>query len=229
MNITEELQNHKKISRMKFLPEDLKPVSRIFKYKEHINSDKSIYWSYTTTNKKIETDLNVGGYDVSKARVAEIHKKALGYNLEIDPTTYKKPFIKKSINQGVHDVEIHTKNIEPKDGFVYQRLLNNSTEYRYFYSDSAPCFCLKKTKVKNDFSMAFENAELCELTAKQNESIHKFCKAFGLNFTELDILIERGKVYIIDVNNVAGNGELFSKFKDGAEAEKLYIKQLECL
>lgn len=212
---------------MNFKPQNLEPVSRLYHYRNYIQSDKSIYWNYTTFGEQIETDLNKGCFNVSKKKVHVVHEKTFGYSLKVNPKTYKGKFIEKSEFQGRHDVIIHDKPCEPKYDKVYEKLLNNSTEYRYFYHKEP--FVVKKSRVKNDFTMSFLEAELTTFTKKQHEQIHEFCKEFGIDFAELDILIHRKRLYIIDVNNIAGNGNFFANCKNGSEIEQLYINQIKSL
>ena len=213
---------------MNFTPHDLQPVSRLFGYRNLIISEKSIYWNYETFGDKIPTDLNAGCYDVSKKRVAEVHKKALGYNLAVNPLTFKRKYLKKTNLQGVKEIEVLTGKNQPEEGYVYERLLDNSTEYRYFYHKKYP-FVLKKTKKQNDFSNDFIKCELVEFTAEQHNQVNKFGVEFGIDWAELDILISANKIYIIDVNNIAGNGNLFQRCENGAQIEKLYIRQIQSL
>ena len=213
---------------MIFKPQPLQPVSRLFHYKDYLTSNKSIYWDYRTYGEQVETDLNKGCYNMDKNKLHAIHNEVLGYSAKIDPETFKGTYIEKSIHQGRHDAVICTENQSPKADKVYERYLDNSIEYRYFYHKNFP-FVVKKTRQKGDFSMGFESAELWKFTDKQNEQIKLFCEAYGIDFAELDVIIYRKKIYIIDVNNMAGNGLFFQKFKDGEACEKLYIKQLQNL
>lgn len=211
---------------MIFTPHELKPNSRLFRYKDSINSDKRILWCYDTYTTYKHLDYNSGCFDVSKDRVQFIHEKALGYSAKINPLSYNEPFIEKSTLQFKHDALIYNSPCTPKHGKVYEMLLDNSIEFRYFFCVNAPDFVIKKTRVKNDFSMAYLTTEIIDVPIKMRRTVESFSSLFGLDFGELDILEKDGLFYIIDVNNMAGNAGLDVNTKG---ANILYANQVKSL
>lgn len=213
----------------RFVPEPIRPVSRLYAYKKHLRAGIRIYWNYSVRGDRIPVDYNSGCYDVSKARVHRVMKDALGYNQEVDPETADIPFISKSNYQCTHDGIVHTENCAANPDRVYARYLDNSIEGRYFYCRDGLDFMILKKRERGDFSMDFISGHL---EVGPIARVRQFCAAFGLDFGELDILWDEfGRPYVIDVNNVAGNGRLFEKLSkaDRQAAKELYIRQIKTL
>ncbi len=216
---------------MIFAPQPLTPACRLWQFKEHLPENKSMYWLYDTYGHELNTDYNKGCYDVSKSRVHKIHEKALGYSVKIDPLSYGHPFLEKPERQCMHHLfKIHTEPCEPKEGFVYERLLENTFEIRYFFCRTGTDFKLLKTRNENDFShytiMGIDRDKT------RSDFVLKFADLFGLDFAELDILHDGKTPYITDVNNVAGMGMTRDKFKHPETYDRLnelYIEQIKTL
>lgn len=212
--------------KMRFMPDPITPSSRLWKHRMLLPKGKSIYWSYKTFGKAVETDYNAGCNDVSKRRVQDVMKIALGYSQRIDPLSYKKPFVEKSNLQFRHDGVIHRKPTRPKKNKVYEIFMDNSIEYRYFHCRTGKDFYVVKYRKAGDFSLAFDGGHVVN---EEIDDLKRFCKVFGMDFGELDVLVHMGKLYVIDVNNMPGNGQLFNKISDGDLARELYIEQIKSL
>ncbi|HRY32089.1 MAG TPA: hypothetical protein P5531_03880 [Bacteroidales bacterium] len=217
---------------MIFTPQNLNPGCRLWQYREHIpEGDKTIYWNYDTLGPRIQTDYNAGCFDVSKRRVHDIHLSALGYTAEVDPMTTAFPFVEKSDGQGKHDLfKVRRKNTTPIPGMVYERLFDNTFEWRYFYCRTGFDFYLQKLRPKGD-PQGYKVLELC-IVNDRPDYIRVFADAFGVDFCEFDILFQMGRPYIIDVNNVAGarmNRSFFCELGDWGNFGACYILQIESL
>lgn len=216
---------------MEFKPDNLRPKSRLWMFRKHLKSDKSIYWSYKPWGgPKIETDYNAGCYDITKRKVQRVMEEALGYTQRVDPTKYEGVFISKGNLQCTHDAVVYDKPIKPKDvdpRKVYSKKFDNSVEIRYFYCRTGEDFYILKGRELDDFSMSFNTAYIYNKTLP---GVDKFCKAFGLDFGELDILFgPDDRLYVIDVNNIAGRGGLINRCNDPKLFKRLYINQVKTL
>ena len=80
---------------MKFTPDPLKPVSRLFHYKDKLPSNKSIYWCYLTYGQQVETDLNKGCFNMSKHKLHSIHQEVFGYSAQVNPAKFKGKYIER--------------------------------------------------------------------------------------------------------------------------------------
>lgn len=197
---------------MEFKPHPLKENSRLWHFREHLPEQGSMYWLYDTYGPVIEdVKYNRGCFDVSKSRVHKIHLEALGYSAAIDPRTYPLPFMEKPERQCLHDqITVRTRNQEPRPGFVYEKLLDNSTEFRYFYCRTGTDFFCEKKRKPNEIN----TYKIIKVVEKgfHPDFIERFCNHFGIDFAELDIMYREGVPYITDVNNIAGLGMTPEKF-----------------
>jgi hypothetical protein len=157
--------------------------------------------------------LNIDCADISKEHVDKILKEVFGYGAMIDPRVYSGKCVKKSNDNAKHDGKIINCPTEPEKGFVYQMVINNqyedlvldlrasilNDEILFTYEKYRPVdkrFGNVNTVVKMvDTDKVFDLGEI--------RNIILFCKKFGLDYGELDILRNRddNKLYIVDVNN----------------------------
>ena len=216
---------------MKFTPDPLNSNCRLYQFRRFLNSNKSIYWCYDTLGPEIKTDLNVGCDDMSKLKVQEIHQEALGYSAAVDPITAPTPFISKSIHQ-CGEIQVHHENCEEKAGRVYELMLDNHTEMRFFYCRFAENFAVVKLRDEPN-KRAYISAGVITMSTPAlldvEKNVERFCDTYEIDFAELDILFTGNLPYIIDVNNIAGNGALWSKIDKPGLATKLYVNQVKSL
>jgi len=156
--------------------------------------------------------LNGGCGDISKERVDKLFLESFGYGLTIDPRTHHGIYVKKTNENGVHLAEIHDAPAEPEEGFVYQKLIktgtDSATDIRTFiFGDDIPFTLYRTRSLKERFGDEGLIATRVEtdnaFTKEEQVAIIRFCKDFGLDYGELDILRDTtdGKIYIVDVNN----------------------------
>ena len=177
--------------------------------------DLHIFWSYT--RKKIKPPeltlrdkivLNRGCWDVSKQKVNDIFN-----DISIDPRKHQGNAVEKREWQGGHRwhsiVECPT---EPKKGYIYQRYIDDREEgfyirYRIFLMDGVITHVNKryeKYRFKTS-TIRVENIAPDEFfTVEEISDITQKCRKFGIDFGELDILVDNGKKIVIDVNNLVG-------------------------
>jgi hypothetical protein len=230
---------------MNFYPEIPRKSNRIYKYLVKlgipINKEEqnSVYWSYKTKDIETKASINRGGNDVSKSKVDECFKQAFGYSLGLNPETHKGTCLKKSETQAVHDGVIVKCPTKREDGYVYEYIIDTRVsrtevrDMRVFYCFSPGLVIYKYRDIENAFLHNSTRAEAIipefEFSYEEIENINKFCELFGMEFCELDVLRHSdGRIFIVDVNNVAGAG-VFSKLEKSHReiAVKIYMDQIK--
>ncbi len=93
--------------------------------------------------------LNGRCQDIRKSTVDRIHRDVFGYSASVDPTTYYKPYVKKTEENSMHAYHIlHTPEAS-QPGYVYQQVINNEEEtevcdIRVPIIGTIPSFCFRK-------------------------------------------------------------------------------------
>lgn len=186
-----------------------------------IKSDLMIFFEDTTVRKEYpilnelrQTNkiININCADISKEKVEKIFKETFGYSAGIDPRFYSEKCVKKSNRNGMNDGKIIACPSDPEDGFVYQKIINNQkgdtvTDYRVIivgnqiplviqrYRDINVRFSKNKKTVAKDTSECFNPDEISKILT--------FCRNFGMDYGELDIVRDGddNRIYIVDANN----------------------------
>jgi len=151
--------------------------------------------------------------DVSKGRVARVFEEVFGYRLAIDPTRAAGPIVEKSEKNGVHDGRVVQAPVIPREGFVYQRLIDTTAGDGLCHDLRTPCVggvpvvVIEKLKPGGEsFSINNLKANLREPSEVYSDAelalIGRFCERMGLDWCGLDILRDRvdGRLYIVDAN-----------------------------
>jgi len=177
--------------------------------------DLHIFWSYT--RKKIKPPeltlrdkivLNRGCWDISKQKVNDIFN-----DISIDPRKHQGMAVEKREWQGGHRwhsiIECPT---EPKKGYIYQKYIDDREEglyirYRIFLMNGVITHVNKRYE-KNRFktsTVRVENIAPDEFftNAEMRDILKKCCK-FGIDFGEIDLLMDNEQKIVIDVNNLVG-------------------------
>lgn len=186
------------------------------------NHNASVYWEYCTFRSEYnhfdgshENVVNLFSRDISKVFVDNAFMEVFGYSTFIDPTTYNKPFVKKNDINAKHDGEILFSNeIAIEDGFIYQKLIDNTTDDNTVMDIRVPVVkgALEFVYLKyRDKSIRFTNSTAHTIvkpieevfSTEEIDLINRFCKTTHLDFGELDILRDNNdkRIYIVDVNN----------------------------
>jgi hypothetical protein len=162
--------------------------------------------------------LNLAVTNVSKSYVDKIFTQVFGYSTLIDPFQQFGYAIRKSEKQAAHDATIIPLPVVSEPGFIYQKLLDSRCS-------PSLCFDIRVPVFKNEIPFAFlkykligepikslAKVEFIEdpqtiLSPQEIYNILKFSQAFGLDFGEIDLIRNNsdGRLYILDVNNMAGN------------------------
>ena len=151
--------------------------------------------------------------DISKSRVARVFEDVFGYPLTLDPQTADGEIVEKPETNGVHAGRIVMAPLPPRDGFVYQRVVDTRDEDGCCHDLRTPCVAGRpvvvwiKTKTPDGrFSIHNRKAAMAEpgdvFSAGELGLIAEFTARMGLDWGGLDILRDRGdgRIYIVDVN-----------------------------
>ena len=162
--------------------------------------------------------VNMECNDVTKEKVNKTFEQTFDYSLSIDPTKYTGKGVMKSDWNGLHVGEVIDCPIaEKKDGFVYQKLINNEVENNLVEDVRVPIFknyipfvYLKYRPLATrlvDREYSNKKAVITEVANKFTKDeiikIIEFSHNMGMEYGEVDVLRDKneGKIYIVDVNN----------------------------
>jgi len=180
--------------------------------------------------------LNARCGDIGKDRVNRVFFESFGYGTTIDPLTYQGVYVKKININALHQAEILDKPSTPEKGFVYQKLIDNQTDENsvtdirtFIFGEDIPFTLYRKHGISDRFDdtvLATRVDTDKAFTKEEQAAIIKFCKDFGLDYGELDILRDRkdGKIYIVDVNNTPSGPRPGVQIKK--EDYKLFMAEL---
>ena len=161
--------------------------------------------------------INRSCTDVSKTHVQNTFSRIFGYELAVNPTSYKGPMVEKSDENYRHDGKIITGPIEPssvQDGCVYQRAVSNEdgqghiVDFRVpIYDGHIPLVYTKLRPLDNRFGTEVVHAEISEpndvFSEDERSHVSLFAEKMGVDYAEMDILRDNkdGRIYVVDVNN----------------------------
>ena len=167
---------------------------------------------------QIERFVNRYCTDISKRRVANVFEAVFGYALDVDPRSYRGKIVRKSNLNAAHDGKII---IGPISDAEYER---EGQQYVYtvhvdniegeavndlrilWFGHLSPVLYRKQRPVSSRFSnkttLAFLEPVTSHLSEYEIDRIGEFCRAFAIDYGEMDCLRDRetGRLYIVDVN-----------------------------
>jgi hypothetical protein len=159
------------------------------------------------------TVVNAGSVDISKQAVEGLFIKVFGRSTFVDPACFRGQCVRKSDANATHDGEIVSCPRPAEPGFVYQRLIDNSTGPDCFLDirvpvvgRSVPFVYLKRRLPAARFS-EYTKCDLvmteAALTRAEVDQVLALSRLAGLDYGELDVLRDAtdGLIYVVDVNN----------------------------
>ncbi len=177
----------------------------------------ALYFDDSTTGApppgRTPLQLNHRCTDITKSHVAKVFADVFGYPLTVDPRTTIGEVVEKPEKNGVHGGRIVTAPLQPRPGWVYQRVVDTRDDedccrdLRTPCAGGAPVVVWIKTKapegrfsVNNRCAVIADPAEIYSLDELARIAI--FSQRMGLDWGGLDILRDRndGRIYIVDVN-----------------------------
>ncbi len=162
-----------------------------------------------------ERVLNLHCRDISKSHLGEVFDRVFGYPLTLDPTAHTGECAKKNDRNASKSGEIVHCPVEAREeGFAYHRLVRSDCgdglleEIRVPVIDGLIPMVFIKHKAADD-RFRTNWLDVTELEAREVfsepeiEKIGEFCRAFDLDYGELDVLrdVDDGRIYIVDANN----------------------------
>lgn len=221
-------------------------------YKISINPRKkcdTVFWSHNETfpdKSVIEPFIEKGHkvinsecVDLSKKTVGRIFKKVFGYSLDVDPTTYHKTLIEKSIYNGTNfatAIEGPIRMNAVREDYVYQKKIENYSEtddftvvYRIpIYSGEIPVVYLKYRPKEFRFTGRYEKVDVKspeEIFSKDELSKILFMnQKMGIDYGECDVLRDADrKIYVVDVNSNPGGPPRKMSHSQKITSEKLLV------
>lgn len=158
----------------------------------------------------------------NKRRVEETHQQAFGYGAFLDPCSHHGPAIEKSDRNSMHDGREITCPIPPetiRPDKVYMRAIDTRThdgnyrDMRTVINNCRPSGVSIFYKYPHErFSGASSAYDLeygppeIAYSPEEMDKITRFCKLYGLDFCEMDVLRDNhdGCIYIVDANPSGG-------------------------
>lgn len=169
-------------------------------------------WDDTTVPK----DLPIGAINsrcenIGKAHVANVFSQTFGYDLSVDPRLHSEKCVEKSDENGMHDGSIVECPREPRDGYVYQHVVDNRVGHLVedlrvaVIGSEIPLVYLLCRPVHERFANFSSRAVLKRpeemLSSSEISKILDFAREIRLDYGELDVLRNRkdNRIYIVDV------------------------------
>lgn len=149
--------------------------------------------------------------DISKTRIASAFEEVFGYSLKVDPNRHSGLMVEKSELNAVHDARVVEGPIAARDGFVYQRLVDNSVDGD-LVEDLRPCVVgdtiafvyRKRRSVTQRFAnvnVAIDVAGVADVFSPDEAgNLIQLAKTIHLDVGELDVLRDNasGLIYVVD-------------------------------
>ena len=173
------------------------------------NNDYSVYRNNLVIEKLKESYPVINGRlkDVSKEKVNNVHMDIFGYDMAIDPETFRGSYVRKTNLQGDKSGKVFRLPQKREPGYVYHKLIDNveggfRIDYRVHVIDGEIVWIRKKWK-RQIIGPGVVRSEISDLKKSEKRKILEYCEAIGLDFGELDVLKDE-KIYIVDVNDIPG-------------------------
>lgn len=161
--------------------------------------------------------VNGGRFHCSKRNVARRFAETFGYDLEVDPLTFRGPMVRKADENAQHDgITLDGPLSSAADvaaGQVYQRLIDNTfgpsvVDVRVSIARTVQAHCYVKLRPVGDRysnvnSAAWFAPTATLLTPEEIDRVNAFARAVELDFGQLDMCRDNatGRIYVVDANN----------------------------
>lgn len=184
------------------------------------NFSLAIFWEDQTFRRQPEQLEKMEGLkiinfhctDVSKEKVEKVFEQVFGYSLRATPDSAC-TLLRKSNFNGMHDGKIIEGPVgEEKEGFVYEKLLNNQVapdlfqDLRIGYFNGiiplvSPRFHARNDRFGKIVDATVERVENY-LSPKEVSQIQQFCEKLGFEYGDLDLIRNQNdqRLYIVDAN-----------------------------
>lgn len=162
--------------------------------------------------RRIRHVINADCDNISKAKVDRVFKEVFGYDITIDPERHEGVCVRKSNINAMHDGVVLSCPLKPEEGYVYQKLIDNSRDPHTVVDirvsvigNTLPVAIRRYRNIAYRFGKtdAVHLSSISEeFSSAEVDSILDFCRAFRVEYGDLDIIRDAhdGKIYIVDVN-----------------------------
>ncbi|HCY54423.1 MAG TPA: hypothetical protein DF715_02440 [Oceanicaulis sp.] len=178
--------------------------------------------------------------DISKTHVAEVFEQVTGRALLCDPLKPGGPYVEKSEQNAAHDGRVLHQPQAPRDGYTYQRLINNldndgnvlDLRCSTIGGEIVQVY-LKRRPVARRFANCNTGVTLADpsavFTAVERAMIARFCSAMALDWGGIDVLRDRdtGELWIVDVNKTDMGPTIALGLKDKITAVRRLATRLD--
>lgn len=225
MHVVRKITRKKKISTICFFPHQPTIADVLFKIsvwngyqiqEKMSDSDVVVYWNDTTKPGKclFKATVNAGVTTIAKDYISDVFTEVFGREITINPVKSTGVCVKKNKKNAKHDGVIEQCPLEPQEGYVYQKLINNVISNDIVEDIRIPVInyviplvYIKKRSIANRFKNdnCTSNAYKAE-NVLLDEEIHNvvhFCKKLQIDYCEIDAIRDypTGDLYIVDVNH----------------------------
>jgi len=215
--------------------------------KQASQADAVFHFDDSTTSASIETpshqrQINMNCHSIEKSHVADVFAQCFGYSLRVDPATCQGPMVEKSEINGAHDGQIITGPCPAKPGFVYQKLIDNSTmdgnveDIRCLTAGGTiPLIIFKRRPLEARFQNMNTDVEIAEpadvLSPDEQNKLMLFTQKMNLDWGGLDVLRDKtdGRIYVVDVNKTDMGPPIVMPLKDKIKVtQRMAAAFLDC-
>lgn len=157
--------------------------------------------------------INQHCQSIAKSHVADVFADCFGYSLSVDPLSWAGRMVEKSEINAAHDGRIIQGPCEPREGRVYQRVIDNTIKGDLVedircptIGGKIPLVIYKRRRVSDRFSNSNTECELARtddvLSREEQDQLAAFTRAMKLDWGSLDVLRDRAdnRLYVVDVN-----------------------------
>lgn len=201
-------------------------------------ADIIFFFDDATTSKGVELPrgartVNLHCQSIAKSHVADVFEDCFGYSLSVDPASWTGPMVEKSELNAAHDGRIIHGPCEPREGRVYQRVIDNSIPNGLVedircptIGGEIPIVMLKRRKLSERFLNSNTECVLAEtdkiLSRAEQQQLAKFTKAMQLDWGSLDVLRDKrdNRLYVVDVNKTDMGPPVAMALNDKIKATK---------
>ncbi len=207
-------------------------------------ADVVFYFDDSTTTKSAQLPrgtrtINLHCQSIAKSHVARVFEDCFGYSLSVDPASWDGPMVEKSELNGAHDGRIINGPYAPREGRVYQRVIDNSIPGDLVedircptIGGEIPIVIFKRRGMSERFLNSNTECELAEtdsvLSRTEQAQLAEFTRAMKLDWGSLDVLRDRrdNRLYVVDVNKTDMGPPVAMTLNDKIKATKCLADSL---
>lgn len=214
------------------LTEDVSTADIVFQFDDATKTSNEI----PKTKKGVRL-VNFNCNDISKTTISTAFTKIFGRELLVDPKVFEGKVVEKSEKNAAHDGRVIECPLNPADGKVYQRLINNEIDGG-LVEDLRCCLVggkiavmfRKRRPVEERFKNSNTNVSVAWprrcFSLEEIKNIEEFAEHIGLDWGGVDVLRDKesGEIYIVDANKTDMGPPLALNIADKLRSTRLMAK-----